>query len=115
MLHRTVWGYEIRAVGANPVAAGANGIAVGRTVILAFCLAGLAAGLGGAVQLLGLYYRISTDSFVGLGFSKCPPCPPDAQRVDDFLELVAGCGESIAGRPTGRTWAACGRSSTATT
>lgn len=68
-LYRTVWGYEIRAVGSNPSAAAAGGIDGGRTMIVALCVGGALAGLGGAVQLLGLYYRISTDSFVGLGFA----------------------------------------------
>jgi ABC-type uncharacterized transport system permease subunit len=69
LLHRTVWGYEIRAVGSNAAAAEAAGIDGGRTTIVALCVGGALAGLGGAVQLLGLYYRISTDSFVGLGFA----------------------------------------------
>ena len=37
--------------------------------MIALCVGGALAGLGGAVQLLGLYYRISTDSFIGLGFA----------------------------------------------
>jgi ABC-type uncharacterized transport system permease subunit len=68
-LYRTTWGFEIRAVGSNAVASAAAGIDGGKTMILALCVGGALAGLGGAVQLLGLYHRISTDSFVGLGFA----------------------------------------------
>lgn len=68
-LYRTVWGYEIRAVEDSAQAAAAAGIDGGRTLMIALCAGGALAGLGGGVQLLGLYYRISTDSFVGLGFA----------------------------------------------
>jgi len=68
-LYRTTWGFEIRAVGSNAAASAAAGIDGGKTMILALCVGGALAGLGGAVQLLGLYHRISTDSFVGLGFA----------------------------------------------
>lgn len=68
-LYRTVWGYEIRAIGSNPAAAAANGIGVQRTIVVTLCVAGAVAGLGGGVQLLGLYHKISTDSFIGLGFA----------------------------------------------
>jgi simple sugar transport system permease protein len=68
-LYRTTWGFEIRAVGSSAPASAAAGIDGGRTMIVALCVGGALAGLGGAVQLLGLYYRISTDSFVGLGFA----------------------------------------------
>ena len=68
-LYRTTWGFEIRAVGSNAAASAAAGIDGGKTMILALCVGGALAGLGGAVQLLGLYHRISTNSFVGLGFA----------------------------------------------
>jgi general nucleoside transport system permease protein len=68
-LYRTVWGFEIRAVGSSPAASSAAGIDDGRTFMTALCAGGGLAGLGGGVQLLGLYHRISTDSFIGLGFA----------------------------------------------
>ena len=68
-LSRTVWGFEIRAVGGSATASAAAGIDDGRTIMIALCSGGGLAGLGGGVQLLGLYHRISTDSFVGLGFT----------------------------------------------
>jgi len=69
LLTRTSYGYEIRAVGVNPDAAAGNGINVGRITILSLVVGGALAGLGGGVQLLGLYRRLSVDSFVGLGFA----------------------------------------------
>jgi general nucleoside transport system permease protein len=68
-LYKSVWGFELRAVGENSSAASANGISVPGNLIMAMCIGGAIAGLGGGVQLLGLYHRISTDSFIGLGFS----------------------------------------------
>lgn len=68
-LQRTVWGFEIRSVGSSVTASSAAGIDVGRTMMIALCMGGALAGLGGGVQLLGLYHRISTDSFIGLGFA----------------------------------------------
>ncbi len=68
-LYRTVWGFEIRIIGDNPSAASATGISVPRTIINCLTIAGLLAGIGGGVQLLGLYHRISTDSLIGLGFT----------------------------------------------
>lgn len=68
-LYKTIWGFEVRIVGDNTSAASASGVSVSRTIILSLCLGGVLAGLGGGVQLLGLYHRISVDSFVGLGFT----------------------------------------------
>jgi ABC-type uncharacterized transport system permease subunit len=56
-LYRTVWGYELRATGANREAADAAGIPTRRYLIVAMLLAGALAGLGGAVEVCGTQYR----------------------------------------------------------
>jgi len=61
LLWRTPLGFRIRAVGENEWAARYAGIAVKRQMVLAMALAGGFAGLGGAVQVLGLQYRLQTD------------------------------------------------------
>jgi len=61
ILWQTTIGYRIRAVGQNEHAARYAGINVERQTVLAMFLAGGAAGLAGAVQVLGLQYRLQTD------------------------------------------------------
>jgi general nucleoside transport system permease protein len=68
LLWRTVFGFEFRAVGANPDAARAAGMGVGRVVVLAMTLAGGLAGLAGANVILGLQYTITPGFSSGLGF-----------------------------------------------
>ncbi|HET8652759.1 MAG TPA: ABC transporter permease [Gaiellaceae bacterium] len=57
-LTRTTLGYEVRAVGFNPEAARYGGINVARSYILAMGIAGLFAGLGGALDILGWQFRL---------------------------------------------------------
>lgn len=61
LLWRTSIGYRIRAVGKNERAARYAGINVKRQMILSMFLAGGFAGIAGAVQVLGLQYRLQTD------------------------------------------------------
>jgi simple sugar transport system permease protein len=61
LLWRTTIGYRIRAVGENERASRYAGINVPRQIILAMFLSGAFAGLAGAVQVLGLQYRLQTD------------------------------------------------------
>lgn len=67
-LWRTPLGYEIRAMGDNPVAARYKGIATGKTIILAMCISGAIAGLGGASEVLGVHHRLRLDISIGYGF-----------------------------------------------
>ena len=60
-LWRTTIGFRIRTVGKNLRAAVGAGINVKRYMVLSLLLAGALAGLGGAVQVLGLYHRMFTD------------------------------------------------------
>jgi simple sugar transport system permease protein len=61
LLWRTTIGYRIRAVGLNQNASRFAGIPVSRYAMLALTLSGALAGLGGAVQVLGLHHRMFTD------------------------------------------------------
>jgi ABC-type uncharacterized transport system permease subunit len=61
VLNRTVFGYEVRAVGFNPEAARSSGISVARNYVLSMALCGLFAGLGGAMDILGWQFRIATN------------------------------------------------------
>lgn len=61
LLWRTTLGFRIRAVGLNPKTARRSGIRVERYAMLALVLSGALAGLGGAIQVLGVNHRMFTD------------------------------------------------------
>ena len=63
LLNRTTLGYEVRAVGFNPEAARYGGISVAKNYFLALAIAGMFAGLAGAVDVLGWKYRVATNDF----------------------------------------------------
>ena len=69
LLWRTVLGFEIRTVGANPSAARYAGISVERSIVLTMMLSGALAGLAGGVQVVSLKpYNFTTGFNVGYGF-----------------------------------------------
>ena len=69
-LFNTASGFRVRAVGANPRAAHSAGeIPVGRTLLLAFALSGLLAGMGGAVEYLGITYALYENFSPGYGYT----------------------------------------------
>jgi simple sugar transport system permease protein len=61
LISRTTLGFEVRGVGYNPDAARYGGIAVGRNYFLAMAIAGVFAGVGGAVDILGWQYRLAVN------------------------------------------------------
>jgi simple sugar transport system permease protein len=63
LLNRTTLGFEVRAVGFNPEAARYSGISVARNYFLALAIAGAFAGLGGAIDVLGYKFAVSTSDF----------------------------------------------------
>src|SRR5262249_20583812 len=68
-LWKTKWGYELRAVGANPSAAEYGGINVARNIVLAMCLSGALAGLVGVNEVLGYRYRYYDNFSANYGFT----------------------------------------------
>lgn len=68
-LGRTVKGYELRAVGANPVAASFAGISVPGVTVKAMTASGAIAGLAGAVQVLAYEGRFYAGFSPGYGFT----------------------------------------------
>ncbi|MDR0638133.1 MAG: ABC transporter permease [Spirochaetaceae bacterium] len=59
ILNKTTMGYRLRAVGFNRYAAEYGGIPVARSIVASMGISGLLAGLGGAVQVLGVVGRIT--------------------------------------------------------
>ena len=69
VLRKTPLGYEIRGLGANPVASRYKGTNVAAVIIAVMAISGAVAGLGGAGELLGLHHRLQLDIAVGAGFT----------------------------------------------
>jgi len=70
IIEKTTLGYELKAVGANKFAAEYGGIGVNRSILTALAISGALAGLGGALQLMGMGSRISVfSSQEGFGFA----------------------------------------------
>ncbi|GAB1539075.1 ABC transporter permease [Scytonema sp. NUACC21] len=61
-------GYQMKAVGFNPIASRYSGISVERTIMLVMALAGGLAGLAGASEVMGLKYRLFEVVSPGYGF-----------------------------------------------
>ena len=68
LLELTPLGYQIMAVGFNPIASRYARIPVKRTMILVMVLAGGLAGLAGASEVMGLKYRLFEQVSPGFGF-----------------------------------------------
>ena len=69
LLQRSVAGFGIRALGANPRAAGFAGVPVTRTVVLVAVLSGALAGLAGAVEVAGRTGYVTLDMSPGYGYT----------------------------------------------
>jgi simple sugar transport system permease protein len=65
---RTTFGFELQAVGLNPVAARLAGMPVRAREMAVMLLSGAFAGLGGGVQILGVTHYLGTDS-PGYGYT----------------------------------------------
>lgn len=69
ILKYTTLGYENRAVGYNPWASETAGISVQWTIVKALCISGALAGLAGAVEVMGVHFRIFDQFSSGFGFT----------------------------------------------
>lgn len=67
-LNKSKAGYEIRTVGRNVDFARYSGINVNRVITKAQLLGGFLAGMGGAVEVLGMYKRFQYQSLTNHGF-----------------------------------------------
>ena len=54
-IYKTKWGFEIRLIGANPKFARYAGISVSAVILYAHFISGFLVGMGGAVEMAGLY------------------------------------------------------------
>jgi simple sugar transport system permease protein len=68
-LWRTTIGYRIRATGLNPHASRYSGVNVSANQALSLTLAGGFAGIAGAVEVMGVHYRLIEGFTSGYGFT----------------------------------------------
>jgi simple sugar transport system permease protein len=66
---RTIWGFEMKVVGANPLASRFLGIPVNRAFVRVALISGALAGLAGAVEVLGVKGDLTLDFSPGYGYS----------------------------------------------
>jgi ABC-type uncharacterized transport system permease subunit len=69
LLWRTRRGFELRAVGLSPGAANYAGMKLGLNTVLALAIGGSLAGLGGGVEILGVYGNMDVPFVANLGFN----------------------------------------------
>jgi len=68
IFEKTVFGFELRAVGSNRNAARYSGINVGRQIVFAMMLSGILAGLAGVTYYLGYTNQILPKTLAGMGY-----------------------------------------------
>jgi simple sugar transport system permease protein len=68
LLFKTRLGFKIRAVGKNRYAAEALGMSVQKNMVFALALSGALGGMAGAVEILGVHYRLFSAFSPGYGF-----------------------------------------------
>ncbi|GBC69552.1 hypothetical protein HRbin01_01251 [archaeon HR01] len=69
LMERTYFGLKVRAVGLNPEAARTSGISVEWTLFKAMIISGAAAGLAGALHIMGVLYRMDAGyAETGFGY-----------------------------------------------
>lgn len=66
-LQKTKWGYEIRMMGINRSFAAYSGMKCTKIMFMTYLLASFTAGLGGSVEVLGMYSKFQWTSLPGYG------------------------------------------------
>lgn len=67
-MQRTRWGYRIKLTGANAKFSRYSGIDTNSVVVYSQVIGGLIAGMGGSIELLGMYTRFSWQNLPGYGW-----------------------------------------------
>ena len=68
LMERSVLGFHMRAVGANPEAARTAGMSVPRITVIALALSGMLCGLAGVMQVAGTEGKLTASVFGTIGF-----------------------------------------------
>jgi simple sugar transport system permease protein len=67
-MSRTVFGYQIKAIGSNPEAATYGGISVSKVVMICMVLSGCVAGLAGMSEVSGVHYLLADNISLNYGY-----------------------------------------------
>lgn len=68
-LNKTKKGFQLRAVGSNPVAARAAGISILRSTVLAMIISGGLSGIAGMIEVTGIHHRLLDGISPGYGYT----------------------------------------------
>jgi ABC-type uncharacterized transport system permease subunit len=69
VVRRSVFGYQLDAVGENRAAAEYGGISPGRVIVLAMAASGGLCGLAGGVEVAGIFHRLEEGMAPGVGMA----------------------------------------------
>lgn len=107
-LYKTRRGYNLRVYGQNPNFARYAGIGVGGVIVSAQVIGGAVAGLGGAVEIMGMYQRFQWTALPGYGWDGIiiailarnkPQFVPLAALFIAYLRTGANCMNTYADVP----------------
>ena len=66
---KTRWGYELRLLGANPIAAKNAGIRINKHILIVMMISGGLAGFAGAIEVSGVAHRLMYGISPGYGYT----------------------------------------------
>lgn len=69
MMRFTKWGYELRLIGANPIAAKYAGIPIKRHIIIVMLISGGLAGIAGMAEVSGVTHKLMQGISPGYGYT----------------------------------------------
>jgi simple sugar transport system permease protein len=69
LIKKTPYGYDLRAMGTNPVATQFKGIDVKRLILITMFISGALAGLAGAFELFAVHHNVNMDISPGYGYT----------------------------------------------
>lgn len=69
LCYRTRWGFRVKIIGDNPIAAEYAGIDIRASIVAAFAISGALSGLAGSVQMLGIQHRLLHGFSPGYGYT----------------------------------------------
>ncbi len=69
LFEKTIFGYEIKVIGDNKDAARYAGMDVKKNILKIMIISGMLAGLAGAIQMVGIQYRLQPNFSPGYGYT----------------------------------------------
>lgn len=69
LINRTVFGYEIKAIGHNEIASKCAGISIEKNIVIATAISGGLSGLAGFSQVSGLFHMLQIEINAGYGYT----------------------------------------------